>query len=400
MHRTHELQGSLMKDVYILSCSQIPVGKYHQENLASLGSLAVSKALHKTPVEPTDVGALYAGNMMSGQLSHQQLVATLIANHSGLTGCEAITAEGACGSGGAAMRLGYQAIASGSHKCVVVCGVEHVTHAPREDITQALATASCWEKEGGKGETFLTLNAKIMQQYMQKHNVGPEAFAPFAINAHNNAQKNPRAMLRKTIDTQTYLTSKVISAPIKLYDAPPICDGAAALVLVNTDLAIAAKKAGLTPVKVTGSAVASDQLSIESRKDLLTLKGAKQSFIKAYKQSHLTPADIDLFEPHDAYTIMTILSLEAAGFSDYGCGYRLSESSIISLDGEIPITTFGGLKARGHPVGATGVYQLAECFEQLTEQAGDNQVKNARIAMAQNLGGAGSVAFTHILQRE
>ena len=389
-----------MKDVYILSCGQIPVSKYPQEGLSSLGSLAITQALQNAQVSPEDVGALYAGNMMSGQLSHQQLVATLIANHSGLTGCEAITAEGACGSGGAAMRLGYQAIASDSHKCVVVCGVEHVTHAPREDITQALATASCWEKEGSQGETFLTLNARIMQQYMQKHGVGPEAFAPFSINAHNNAQKNPRAMLQKSIDTQTYLTSKIISEPIKLYDAPPICDGAAALVLVNKDMAMAAKKAGLTLVKVTGSAVASDHLSLENRRDVLTLEGAKQSFIKAYKQSQLTPADIDLFEPHDAYTIMTVLSLEAAGFSDYGCGYRLSEPSMIGLDGEMPITTFGGLKARGHPVGATGVYQLAECFEQLTEQAGDNQVKNARIAMAQNLGGAGSVAFTHILQRE
>jgi acetyl-CoA C-acetyltransferase len=389
-----------MKDVYILSCGQIPVAKYPQDNIATLGSRAVIQALNNAQVPAEDVGALYAGNMMSGQLSHQQLVATLIANHSGMTGCEAITAEGACGSGAAAMRLGYQSIASDSHKCVVVCGVEHVTHAPREEITQALATASCWEYEGGQGETFLTLNAHVMQQYMEKYHVGPEVFAPFAINAHNNASKNPRAMLQKKIDTHTYLSSKIISAPIKLYDAPPICDGAAALVLVNKDMALAAKKAGINCVKVTGSAVASDHLRLSNRKDLLTLEGAKQSFLKAYAQSQLTPADIDLFEPHDAYTIMTVLSLEAAGFSDYGCGYQLADEGVIALDGDIPITTFGGLKSRGHPVGATGVYQLAECFEQLTEQAGDNQVANARIAMAQNLGGAGSVAFTHILQQE
>ncbi len=298
------------------------------------------------------------------------------------------------------MRLGVQAIASGAHKSVVICGVEQVTHAPREDITQSLATASCWEFEGGEGETFLTLNARVMQQYMNRYTVGPEVFAPFAINAHHNASLNPRAMLKKTIDTHTYLNSKPIASPIKLFDAPPICDGAAALVLVNEEMAMAAKRAGKPVIKVCASAVASDHLLLSDRANLLSLEGAKKSTLMAYRQGQFTPADIDLFEPHDAYTIMTVLSLEAAGFADIGCGYQLGNEDTIGLNGRIPITTFGGLKSRGHPIGATGVYQLAECFEQLCECAGENQVKNARVAMAQNMGGAGSVVFTHILSRE
>lgn len=388
-----------MKDVYILSSGQIPVAKYPESTLGSLGSQAVLQALEGAELDPQEVGALYAGNMMSGQLSHQQLVATLIANHSGMTGCEAITAEGACGSGGAAMRLGFQAIASGSHESVVVCGIEHVTHAPREDITQALATASCWTQEGGQGETFLTLNARVMQAYMEKYKVGPEVFAPFAINAHNNGSLNSRAMLRKKLDLQTYLDSKLIAPPIKLFDAPPICDGAAALVLVSEDIAIAAKKEGKSVIKVSASAVACDHLLLSDRPDLLSLEGAKKSSLMAYRQSGYNPGNIDVFEPHDAYTIMTVLSLEAAGFADTGCGYLMGEEGAIGLEGNLPITTFGGLKSRGHPVGATGVYQIAECFEQLTDSAGDNQVKNARVAMTQNMGGAGSVVFTHILER-
>ncbi len=387
-----------MSDVFIIGVGQTTVGKKQAESLADMGASAVTQAMYNSGLAAEKITAFYAGNMMSGQLCNQQLIATLIANRSGLTGCEAITAEGACGSGGAAARLGFMAIASGCHNAVVVCGAEKMTHTDREDTTQALATASHWDSEGGKGETFLSLNAAVMEQYMAQYNLDTSAFANFSINAHKNALTNPQAMLRKHLDHDDYHASRSISGPIKLMDAPPICDGAAALILGNLEIALEAQEQGIPVVRISASAVASDQLALADRENLLKLAAAEMSAQRAYHQSGLTPADIDLFEPHDAYTIMTALSLEACGFAAPGTATQFTEDEL-GLNGTLPITTFGGLKARGHPVGATGIYQMVECFMQLTDSAGENQVHGARIAMAQNFAGAAAVVFTHIMER-
>ncbi|MEZ5525238.1 MAG: beta-ketoacyl synthase N-terminal-like domain-containing protein [Pseudomonadales bacterium] len=387
-----------MSDVFIIGVGQTPVGKKQDLSLADMGASAVIEALAYSQIEPEKVTAFYAGNMMSGQLCNQQLVATLIANKAGLTGCEAITAEGACGSGGAAARLGFMAIASGCHEAVVVCGAEKMTHSEREDTTAALATASHWDTEGGKGETFLSLNAKVMDLYMDHYQLSQSSFANFSVNAHKNAMTNPNAMLRKQLGHDDYDASRSICGPIRLMDAPPICDGAAAIILGNLNVAIAAQEKGIPVVRISASAVASDHLALADRESLLKLSAAEVSAHRAYRQSGLTPADIDLFEPHDAYTIMTALSLEACGFAAPGTATELSEEDI-GLNGNLPICTFGGLKARGHPVGATGIYQLVECFMQLTDTAGENQVYGARIGMTQNFAGAAAVVFTHILER-
>lgn len=387
-----------MSDVFIIGVGQTPVGKKQEISLADMGASAVTHALGSAQLSPEKVTAFYAGNMMSGQLCNQQLVATLVANQVGLTGCEAITAEGACGSGGAAARLGYMAIASGCHDAVVVCGVEKMTHSGREEITQALATASHWPTEGGQGETFLSLNAAVMEQYMERYDLTPAAFANFAVNAHKNAMTNPQAMLQKKVDHDDYHASRQICGPLKLMDAPPICDGAAALILGNLDVAIEAQAKGIPVVRISASGVASDHLALADRDDLLKLAAAEISSQRAYRQAGLTPADIDLFEPHDAYTVMTALSLEACGFAEPGAGTQFTEEEL-SLNGSLPITTFGGLKARGHPVGATGIYQMVECFLQLTDAAGENQVHGARTAMSQNFSGAAAVVFTHIMER-
>lgn len=388
-----------MSDVFIIGAAQTPVGKHKDQSIGALGGIAVKEAIAAAQVDPEDITALYAGNMMSGQLCNQQLVAALLANQAGLTGCEAITAEGACGSGGAAARLGYLAIASGCHEMAIVCGVEKMTHSEREQTTQALATASHWPTEGGKGETFLSLNATVMDHYMKAHSLNSDSFAGFAINAHKNALSNPNAMLHKPIGRDDYRSSKPISGQVKLMDAPPICDGAAAVVLANKDIAMAARANGQRVVRISASAVASGELAIMDRGSTVRLMSAELSARAAYRQAGLHPADIDLFEPHDAYTVMTALSLEAAGFAEAGGGTRMADEAQIGLDGEIPITTFGGLKARGHPVGATGVYQLVESYLQLTDRAGANQVMDAEVAMVQNFAGAASVAFTHVLER-
>lgn len=388
-----------MEEVYVVAVAREPAVKASDESVAELAARAIIPLFEKTHIEPSDIGAVFVGNMLSGILSNQQLLAPLVAQKSGLQGVETITAEAACGSGAAAMRLGFMAIAAGAHTQVVVAGVEQMSRASREEVSLGLATASNWALEGGQGETFITLNAQLMRIYMEHYGIARNAFAPFAVNAHRNALHNHCAMLKKDISVEDYVQGRVLADPIGLFDAPPICDGAAALLLANRDTALSFKARGLPVVKVSGSSCASDALAICDRENPLALQAARDSALHAYRMAGKTPADIDLFEPHDAYTVITALSLEAAGFVDAGMATQAAAEGAFSLDGTLPITTFGGLKARGHPVGATGVYQIAECFLQLTEQAELLQVANANVAMAQNLGGAAGSAFTHILER-
>ena len=386
-----------MEDVYIVGAGQIPVNKYPDSTPAKLGSEAVRQAITNAMIDPEEIGALYVGNMMSGQLCNQQLVSTLIANEAGLTGVEVMTLEGACASGAAAMRLGFLSIASGAYRSLVVCGAEQMTHRTHEEVTDTLKTGSHWPTEGSKGKTFISLNAELMQNYMDAYKITHDAFANFAISSHANGAKNPNAMLRKVIDMEKYQSGRELVNPITLFDAPPISDGAAAVVLTNKDGAMAARAAGRPIVKVLASAAATDHLALSYRESLLELKAARAAAQRAYQQAGVTPADIDMIELHDAYTIMNALSLEAMGFAEAGKGTELAINGDIMLGGRLPICTFGGLKARGHPVGATGTYQVVESFLQLTGQAGENQVKNAEIAMTQSFGGAASAVYTHIL---
>lgn len=388
-----------MEEVYVIAVARIPAVKSDTDDLAAMAARAITPLFEVASIAPDAVGALYLGNMLSGILSNQQLLAPLVAQYAELQGVETITAEAACGSGAAAIRLGFMAVAAGLHPCVVVAGVEQMSRNTRDDVSRGLATASHWAHEGGQGETFITLNAKLMQAYMARYQVPRSAFAPFAINAHRNALHNPYAMLHKPITTEDYNQGRPLAEPIGLFDAPPICDGAAAVLLANRETALAAQARGLPVVKISASSCASDALAIAHRRNPLALQAAQDSALRAYRMADKTPADINFFEPHDAYTVITALSLEAAGFVDPGTATQAAAEGAFSRDGRLPITTFGGLKARGHPVGATGVYQIAECFLQLTEQAGLLQVANARVAMAQNLGGAAGSAFTHILER-
>jgi acetyl-CoA C-acetyltransferase len=387
-----------VRDVFIAGCGETPVLKQSSEDLRHLGATAVRAAIQNSGLEaPT---ALYVGNMLSGMLSGQQQLGALIAHTAGLHGIEAATVEASCGSGGAAARWGVMAIQSGAHDIVVVCGVERMTHAAKESITRSLAAASDWDKEGGRGETFVSLNARLMQAYMQEHRLDKKAFAPFAVNAHRNAARNPNALFKgKQVSEQNYYEARHVEGPLRLFDVSPICDGSAALVLVSDEVAQGLRRNGQPLVRVRASTIATDSLALEDRENLLRLSAVERSAKRAYEQAKLKPQDIDLFEVHDAYTIMSVLSLEAAGFADEGRGYTLGMDGEIFTEGKLPITTMGGLKGRGHPVGATGIYQLCEAFQQLTGNAGENQVNGAEIAMAQNFGGTGATVVTHILER-
>jgi acetyl-CoA C-acetyltransferase len=386
-----------MREVFIAGIGQTPVSKQSTDDVRELGARAVRAALAHSGLEAPS--ALYLGNMLSGLLSDQQQLAALVAHTAGLHGIEAATVEAACGSGGAAMRWGVMAIQSGQHDMVVVSGIERMTHAPRDVTTRALATASDWSKEGSTGATFVSLNGRLMQAYMDTYKVDHHAFAPFAVNAHLNANRNPNALFHKVIDEQVYMDSRLIDGPVKLFDASPICDGSAAVILVSEELAKRAARSGKPLIRIAASAVGTDTLGLDDRERLLRLAGVERSARRAYDQAKLKPEDIDIFECHDAYTVMSVLSLEASGFAPEGRGYTLGLEGDIRIDGKTPITTMGGLKGRGHPVGATGVYQIVEAYLQLTGQAGENQVNDPRIAMTQNIGGTGATVTTHILER-
>ena len=387
-----------MQRVFIVGIGQTPVSKGRDQRGRYMARDAIQSAMASAAIDPDDVSALFVGNMMAGILGQQQQLGPLYADAAGLRGIESMTLEAACGSGAAAARVGFAAVAGGLHDLVVVCGMERMTQAPREDITLALATAADWELEGVRGESFISLNARLMALYMEHYGVDAAQFAPFAIAAHTNAMNNPNALLKKPLDLDTYLHSKMLVPPVKLMDAPPTCDGAAALVLANEDVCKSLLQQGIQPVEIIASAVGTDSLAIDRRSDKLKLAGAELSSRRAYEQSGLGPDDMDLFELHDAYTIITTLSLEAAGFAEPGEGTRLGEEGATNIDGRLPIATMGGLKARGHPVGATGVYQLVETTLQLAGLAGENQVKGAETAMVQNIGGTGATVVTHVLR--
>jgi len=385
-----------VRDVFIVGVGQTPVSKETEPGGRHRAAAAVKAALADAGVEPERVDALYIGNMMSGLLAKQQQLGGLIADYAGLPGIEALTVEAACASGGAAARVGYLAVAGGAHDVVVICGIEQMTHVDRDTVTRALATAADQELEGGGSESFLSLNAQLMRAYMDKYGVRAEDFAPFAVTAHRNAVTNPNALLRKEIDVDGYLASRVVSDPVRVFDASPICDGSAAIVLASAEVAATLARAR---VQIAASAAATAPLALSRRSDPLNLSAVEASTERALAQAHVQRRELDLFELHDAYTIMSILTLESAGFAAPGTASRLAAEGRLALDGDLPIATFGGLKARGHPVGATGCYQLVEAYLQLTEAGGANQVRDAELALVQNIGGTGATVVSHVLRR-
>jgi acetyl-CoA C-acetyltransferase len=335
--------------------------------------------------------------MLSGMLEKQEQIGALLADWIGFTrGREAFKVEAACGSGAAAFRLGLMAVASGEIDSALVVGVEKMTDSLPNETTSALATAADADWEVVQGLSFVAINALIMQRYMHEHGWQHADFAPFSINAHGNAVHNPNARLQFPITAEAYRKAQMISDPINLLDASPIGDGAAAALLIPAEQIV--RQPGQPVITVAGSGAATASLAVHDRRDPLWLRAAEISAGQAYAQAGLGPGDIDFFELHDAFSIMSALSLEASGFAERGQGPRLGLDGEIKIGGRIPITTRGGLKARGHPVGATGMYQLVEVVEQLRGLCGETQVEGATIGMAQNIGGSGATIFTHILK--
>jgi acetyl-CoA C-acetyltransferase len=385
-----------MRQVAILGIGQTGIDEHWDKSLREIGGEAAFLALHDAGLEKVD--ALFVGNMLSSLVSGQNQLGTFFADWVGIRHQEAVKIEAACGSGAAAFRSGLMAVASGDIESALVLGVEKMTDKAGHDVTAALATAADADYEVEQGVSFVGLNALIMRRYMHEYGWNHADFAPFSINAHANAMSNPYARLHDRITVEQFEKSSMVATPINLLDASPTGDGAAAAVIVPAEKVAAIP--GRRRIIVEGSASVTDSIAVHSRKDPLFLSAAYESAKKAYGMVNITPEDIDVFELHDAFSIMSALTLEACGFAERGKGVRLGLDDEITPKGKIPICTRGGLKARGHPVGATGMYQIVEVVQQLRGECGETQVEGAKIGMAQNIGGSGATILTHILKAE
>ena len=385
-----------MRKTAILGIGQIKIDEHWDLSLRELGGNAAFAAMQDAGMNKVE--ALFVGNMLSPIVSGQNQLGTFFSDWIGLWGQESVKVEAACASGAAALRSGLMAVASGEMESALVVGVEKMTDKAGRDVTSALATAADADYELEQGISFVGINALVMRRYMHEFGWKHADFAPFSINAHANAIHNPFARLHQRINVDQFEKSSMVATPINLLDASPIGDGAAAVIIVPAEKVASVK--GRPRVVVVGSASATDTIAVHSRKDPLFLSAAYTSSKRAYEMAGITKDEIDVFELHDAFSIMAALSLEACGFAERGQGVRLGLDNEINPKGRLPVCTRGGLKARGHPVGATGMYQVVEVAQQLRGECGETQVDGARIGMAQNIGGSGATIITHILRAE
>jgi len=384
-----------MRKVAIVGLGQTPVREHWDSNLRDLAVTALRNAMEDAGVETLD--GITVGNMLSGALSEQEHLGALVADYAGLDGVEGMKIEAACGSGAAAIRMAVKAVASGLMDTVGVVGVEKLTEMSGHFSTEALATAADADYETTMGLNFVGINALLMNRYLYEYKYDKNDFSVFPVNAHQNAAYNPNAMFRSPITHEQYAKAKMIADPINLLDSSPIADGAASVIVVAQENLDQFKG---KPVSILACEVGTDTIAIDNRENPLWLKGVERSVKKAYYVSGLSQKDIDFFEVHDAFSIITALSLEASGFAEKGKAIEFANNIGIDIRGGLPLTTCGGLKGRGHPVGATGVYQVLEAAQQLRGTVSEKiQVERNEIAMTQNIGGSGATVITTILKK-
>lgn len=383
-----------MRDVAIIGVSQTKFGELWDVSFRQLIAEAGLGAIDDSNIEGADLDAMYVGNMTAGLFIQQEHIAALIADHTGLNPIPCTRVEAACASGGLALRSGIMAVASGYHDIVISAGVEKMTDVV--DATPAIATASDQEWEAKAGATFPSLYAMIAKRHMHEYGTTKEQLAEFSVINHKNAAKNPRAQYPFEISVDQVLNSSMVADPLTLLDCSPVTDGAAAIVLCPAE---DAKKYTDTPIYVKASAQASDTITLHDRKDITTIGSTKVAAKKAYDMAKVSTKDIDTVEVHDCFSINGILAIEDLGFVEKGQGGKAVEEGITKNGGEIPVNPSGGLKARGHPLGATGIAQAAEIVWQLRGDAGKRQVQGAEIGMTHNIGGTGGTAAVHILSR-
>jgi acetyl-CoA C-acetyltransferase len=382
-----------LSKVAVIGVGMTPVKSSSGKSLTELFVQAAKQAIEDAGVSQVD--AMYVGNMMSGFLQNQEHLGSLMASALGRQGVPTYKVEAACASGGVALNAGVKAALSGLDRIVLVGAVEKMSGHTTPQVTAGLMMAEDRLKVATSGVTFVGLNAMIAREYMHKYNVRHDEMAQFPVLCHGNALDNPRAQFRKKITVDDVLQSALVADPLRLYDCSGIGDGAAAVVLAPAE---EAKKFTDTPVEVVASSVATDTLSLYQRKELTIFEGSRKAADEAFKRAHLTPNDIDVLEVHDAFSVLGLMALEDLGFADKGSGAKLLLDGTCNRDGKLPTNTFGGLKARGHPVGASGMYQVAELALQLSNRAEKCQVRDASVGLSQSVGGIGSTVAVHLLR--
>jgi acetyl-CoA C-acetyltransferase len=369
-------------------------GELWDKSLLDLGLEASLDAIKDSGIDKNTIDAVFVGNMLIGKIAGQDHLGPVISSSLGLN-CASFRIEGACASGGLAVHLAIQGILAGTYKNVLVVGAEKMTDAPSSQITWALMGASS-SKERKAGLTFPALYALMTQAHMQKYGTTREHLAHVSVKNHYHASLNKKAHYPYEITAEKVLNSSLISYPITLFDSSPITDGAAAVILSGDD-----SSRGLPAgrqVYITGSAVASDTIDLAHRSSLTELKATQLAAKLALKQAGAEIKDIKVSEVHDCFTIAEIMAMEDLGFCPKGEGGKYITRGHTRLGGKLPVNTSGGLKACGHPVGATGVKQIIEITEQLRKNAGSRQVKDANIGLTQNVGGTGATVVVHVLQ--
>lgn len=380
-----------MKEVAIIGTGMTKFGELWNKSIKDIFVKAALSAVKNAGVDHID--SMYVGSMSSGLFVGQEHLGAILADYLGVNPIPATRVESACASGGVSFRQAYFEVASGASEIVLAGGVEKMTDGA--DVTEALATAADQEYEVYQGVTFPGLYALMANAHMHEFKTKREHLAQVAVKNHKNGSNNPNAQFRGEITVDQVLNSSLVADPLRLLDCSPVSDGGAAIILCPLELA---KKISKNYIKVRATAQASDTIALHSRKSFTTLNSVKAAAEKAYKSANLSPKDINFAEVHDCFTIAEIIVSEDLGFIEKGKGGFAVEDGLTSLDGKIPINTSGGLKSKGHPVGATGIAQIIEVYEQLTGKAGKRQVKNAKIGLTQNMGGTGASCVINIME--
>ncbi len=385
-----------MREVAIIGVGLTKFGERWEAGLKELMAEAGLAALEDANITSKDIQAIYGGSMTPGRFTGQEHVAAMMADQLGLGNIPATRVENACASGGTALRQAYMAVASGLYDIVVAGGVEKMTDVGTNEATTALGGAGDQEWELSQGITFPGLYALMAKRHMHDYGTTEEQMAAVAVKNHENAYKNKYAQFHKRITIDEVLKSKKVADPIKLLDCSPITDGAAAIVLAPLEIA---KKYNDTPIKIAASEQASDSLRLADREDITGIKAARVAAQNAYKHAGVEPKDIKVAEVHDCFTIAEIMAMEDLGFFKKGEAAKAIEEGRTAINADISVNTSGGLKACGHPVGATGIKQAVEVTWQLRGEAEGRQVDGAEIGLTHNVGGSGATAVVHILKR-
>jgi acetyl-CoA C-acetyltransferase len=380
-----------MRDVFITGIGMTRFGELWKKSLRDLFVEASLKAIEDASVD--HIESMYIGTMSSGLFNGQEHIASLLADYLGNSGIPAVRVESACASGGIAVRQGFIEVASGISEIVLAGGVEKMNDG--SDVTYDLATASDQEYEAFHGITFPGLYAMMARAHMEKYGTTREQLAEVAVKNHDHGLKNPNAQFQMAISRDTVMTSSMVADPLRLLDCSPVSDGAAAVIICSEEIA---KKSGRPMVKFRTSSQATDHIALHARKDLTSLPSVARAAEKAYMDCNMKPGEIDVFEVHDCFTIAELIVTEELGIVEKGKSGSAVEAGITRLGGKKPVNTSGGLKSKGHPVGATGTAQIIEIVEQLRGTAGERQVPNARIGLTQNMGGSGGSCVIHILE--